>query len=155
MSPMPYWPRAERDRQRMRAAIARKPASGSAMDQALAQIGAAFDEAAAVNDFKLRVERFIRLGPQHAAMRARFGGRAERLSGRGLDAAIAVVERGWRDERKAFQIASALGFGSRLSFEVLHELRLVLRLMRHRKMQKEFDAIVMALCGDTLPLAAE
>ena len=45
--------------------------SGSAMDVALAQIGAAFDEAAAINRFKIRVERYIRLGPRHVAMRAR------------------------------------------------------------------------------------
>jgi hypothetical protein len=155
MTPMPYRPRAERDRQRMRAAVARQAAIGSAMDAALAQIDAAFDEAAAVNDFKLRIERFIRLGPQSAVVSVRFGGRAELLSGRSLDAALAVVERWWRDQRKAFQIASALGFGNRLSLEVLRELRLVLRLMRYKKIEAEFDAIVTALCGDTLPLAAE
>ncbi len=125
------------------------------MDGALAQIGTAFDEAAAVNRFKLRVEHMLRLGPQHAAMGGRFGARATLLYGRGLDAAIAVTERCWRDERKAFQIASALGYGNRLSLEVLRELRLILRLMRYKKMQVEFGALAALLCGESTLLAAE
>jgi len=137
------------------AARAARTATGSALDIALAQIGTAFDEAAAVNDFKLRVERHIRLGPQHPAVRARFGARAERLHGSNLDAAVAAVERWWRDERKAFQIASALGHGNRLSSEILRELRLVLRLMRYRRMHVEFGAIVAAVCDEMIHLAAE
>ncbi len=137
------------------ATIAARAMDGSAMDAALAQIGAAFGAAAAVNDFKLRVERFIRLGPQHAAVRARFGARAALFSGRSLDAAIAVTERCWREERKAFQLASALGYGNRLSLEVLRELRLILRLMRFRGMHAEFGAIVAMLCDETILLAAE
>jgi ATP phosphoribosyltransferase regulatory subunit HisZ len=125
------------------------------MQAALAQIGAAFDEAAIVNGFKLRVERLMRLGPQHAAMRARFGARAALLSGRSLDAAIAAVERWRRDERKAFQIASALGRGSGLSLEVLAELRLMLRLMRFKRMEAEFCAIMAALGDETTAIAAE
>jgi hypothetical protein len=88
-------------------------------------------------------------------MRARFGARTALLSGRSLDAAIAVTERCWRDERKAFQIASALGYGNRLSLEVLRELRLILRLMRYRKMHVEFGALVALLCGESTLLAAE
>jgi hypothetical protein len=148
--------REERESERIRmAAIAARSATGSAMDVALAQIGAAFDEAAAVNGFKLRVEHALRLGPQHDAVRARFGARAALLSGRSLDAAIAVTERWWRDERKAFQIASALGYGNRLSLEVLRELRLILRLMRYKKMQSQFGAMAAALCDETTLLAAE
>jgi hypothetical protein len=153
---MPHRPRAERQLERIRmAASAARAATGSAMDTALAQIVAAFDEAAAVNGFKLRIERLIRLGPQHAAVRARFGQRVEMLSGRTLDAAIALAERWWRDERKAFQVASALGYGNRLSLEVLRELRLVLRLLRFKRMRAEFGAIVAALCDETIALAAE
>ncbi len=115
---MPHGPREERERERIRAAAsATRAAAGSAMDAALAQIGAAFDEAAAINAFKLRVERLLRLGPDDPAVRARFGARAAMLSGRDLGAAIVLVERWWRDERKAFQIASALGCGNRLSLE--------------------------------------
>ena len=44
-----------------------------------------------------------------------------------------IVERWWRDERKAFQIASAFGRGTRLSLDVLSELRLMLRLMRFKQ----------------------
>ena len=125
------------------------------MAVALAQIGAAFDEAATVNAFKIRVERLIRLGPHHPAVRARFGARAAMLFGRGLDPAIAVVERWWRDERKAFQIASALGCATRLSLEILRELRLILRWMRFKKMEADFHAAVAALCDEPVAMAAE
>ena len=115
------------------------------MAVALAQLGAAFDEAATINDFKIRVERLIRLGPCHPAVRARFGARASMVFGRGLDSAAALVDRCWRDERKAFQIASALGCATRLSLEILGELRLILRLMRWKKMHGKFREIVAAL----------
>ncbi len=128
-------PRQQRDSERIRrAAAAARVGPAPAMAVALAQIGAAFDEAATINAYKIRVERLIRLGPCHAAVRARFGARAAMLFGRGLDAAIVLVERWWRNERKAFQIARALGCGTRLSLEVLSELRLILRLMRFKRM---------------------
>jgi hypothetical protein len=157
---MPYRPRAARDRERMAAVAATVRATGgsarnTAMDAALAQIGAALGAPAAVNDFKLRVERFIRLGPQHAAVRARFGARAAMLSGHMLDTAVVYTERWWREERKAFQLASALGYGNGLSLEVLRELRLILRLLRFRGMHAEFSAIVAALYDETTLLAAE
>ena len=56
-----------------------------------------------------------------------------------------VVERWWRDERKAFQIASAFGRGTRLSLEILSELRLILRLLRFKRMDAEYAAIVARL----------
>ena len=97
----------------------------------------------------------IQLGPHHPAVRARFGARACLLFGRDLDAAIAAVERWWRDERKAFQTASALGCATRLSLEVLRELRLMLRLMRCKKMYGEFGEIVSTLWGAPIVAAAE
>jgi hypothetical protein len=148
--------REARESERIRMAARRAQiASGSALDAALKQIGAAFDETAAIFDFKMRVERTLCRGPQHPAVRARFGARAAMLAGVPLDAAAARVERWWRDERKAFQIASALGYGNRLSLEVLRELRLILRLLRRKRMQAEFDAIIAALCDDALAEAAE
>jgi hypothetical protein len=153
---MTHRPRAERDAERLRAATAASGSTNaSAMDRALAQIEAAFGEAAAVNDFKLRVERLFRLGPCHPAVRARFRARAQMLSGCNLAIAAARVERWWRDERRAFQIASALGTGSRLSVEVLSEARLLLRLMRCKRMHAEFPAIIAALHGDVIAEAAE
>ncbi|MFY9894797.1 MAG: hypothetical protein WAK63_11780 [Xanthobacteraceae bacterium] len=128
------------------------------MAVALAQLGTAFDEAATINDFKIRVERLIQLGPYHAAVRARFGARALMVFGRGLDSAVALValvERWWRDERKAFAIASALGCATRLSLEALTELRLILRLMRSKRMHAEFDELIAALCGAPIAAAAE
>jgi hypothetical protein len=153
---MSHGRREARESERIRAAAARaKAASGSSIDAALAQIGTAFDEAATINRFKIKIERYIRLGPGHIAMRARTGARADMLRDCGLDVAIVRVERRWRDERKAFQIASALGYGNRLSLDVLRELRLILRLMRFKKMHVEFGAIVGAVCDDSYAEAAE
>jgi len=149
---MPYRPREWRDRDRARRAAA---TAGSALDAALAGIGAAFDEAAKINALKIRVERQLRLGPLHPAVRARFGARAALLRGRSLDAAIALAERWWRDERRAFVIASALGRGLRLPIEVLQELRLILRLLRFKRMQAQFPAIVAAICDEADAMAAE
>jgi hypothetical protein len=153
---MPYRRRQERDRERARRAAAAAQVLGqSALDVALTEIGAAFDQSAVINDFKIRVERLIRRGPRHPALRARFGARAARLHGRSLDAAIVTVERWWRDERKAFQIASALGGGSRLSLEVLRELRLVLRLMRFKRMEAAYSETLAALGNPPTAIAAE
>jgi len=115
------------------------------MAAALAQIGAAFDRAAVVNGQKMRVERLLRLGPHHPEVRARFGARAQLLHGRSLASALTLVEQWWCAERKAFQIASALGYGNRLSLDVLRELRLILRWLRVKRMEDEFAEIVAAL----------
>ncbi len=122
------------------------------MAAALAQIEAAFGEAAAINGFKIRVDQLVRLAPHHPAVRARFGARAALLLGRDLDAATVLVERWWRDERKAFQIASAFGGATRLSLETLRELRLILRLARFKRMYQEYEAAVVELCE--VPIAA-
>lgn len=153
---MPYRPRNQRDLERARhAADAARAQGRSAVDSTLAQIGAAFDHASSVNTFKLRVERFLRRGPHDLAVRARFGARAELLRGRSFDAAVALTERWWRDERKAFQVASALGRGNRLSLDVLCELRLILRIMRFKRMQANFPYIVAELCNEPTAEAAE
>jgi len=153
-------PRETRDVERARRAAeaARNdPGGGSrpALAAALAQIGAAFDEAAVVNGFKIRVERLIRLGPAHPAVRARFEARAAMLRGRDIDAAIITIDRWWRDERRAFAIASVFGRGSRLSLEILSELRLILRWMRFRRLDAEYKAARAALCDAPLLAAAE
>jgi hypothetical protein len=129
--------------------------AASALTIALAEIRAAFGEAALVDAFKRRVARVIRCGPNDAAVRARFGARAALIRGRGLDAAIITVERWWRTERKAFQIASALGCATRLSLEVLRELRLILRWMRIKKLEADYHAAVAALCDEPVAMAAE
>ena len=60
-----------RDRERaFRAATAARALGQSALDVALTEIGAAFDQAAVINGFKIRVERLIRRGPRHPALRA-------------------------------------------------------------------------------------
>jgi hypothetical protein len=149
-------PRALRDLARIRGAAATAGAGSSeAMTIALAQIAAAFDEAAAINSFKLRVERLIGLRADHPALRARFAARAAMLFGRDLDIAIALVERWWGDERKAFQIASVFGSPTRLSLEVLRELRLILRLLRFKRRYAEYQDVVAALCEVPIAAAAE
>ena len=70
-----------------------------------------------------------------------------------LAGAIRDVERWWREERKAFALASALGYGSRLPIETLRELRLILRLMRCKRMAAQFGTIAAALCEDADPMA--
>jgi hypothetical protein len=155
-SPGAQRPRQERDLERARrAAEAARSGPRPAMAAALAQIGAAFDEAAVINSFKIKVERLIRLGPDHPAVRARFEARAAMLRSRNLDAAIFIVERWWRDERQAFAIAGAFGRGSRLSSELLAELRLILRWMRFKRVDAEYKAARAALCDTPLLAAAE
>jgi hypothetical protein len=154
--PGAYRPRRDRDRARaQRAAEAARSSGAPAMAAALAQIGAAFDEAAVVNGFKIKLERLIRVGPDHPAVRARFEARAAMLHGRSLDAAIVTVERWWRDEQRAFAIACAFGRGTRLSLEILSELRLLLRWLRFKRMENEYRTVLGALCDLPVAIAAE
>jgi hypothetical protein len=125
------------------------------MDVGLAQIGAMFDEASVINAFKLKVERFLQLAPYDPTVRARLGARAQLLRGRSLDEAVALVECWWCSEHKAFQIASALGRGNRLSLDVLAEFRLILRIMRFKRMQAEFSLIAVEMCDEPMAEAAE
>ena len=122
---------------------------------ALAEIGTAFDQAAAINSFKLRIERLIRLGAGDPAVRARFAARAALLAGCDLGGAVVTVERWWREERKALQVASLFGHGSRLSLETLRELRLIVRLLRYQRRQADFHAIMAALSDQPAAIAAE
>jgi hypothetical protein len=131
-----------------------KGVSNSAIDAAVAQITAAFSRAAEISAFKRSVARWLRLGPEHPAVRARFRARAAALPEWQLDAAILEVERWWREERKAFALASALGYGSRLPLETLRELRLILRLMRFKGIGSEFEAIAAAVYEHDIALAA-
>jgi hypothetical protein len=149
-------PRHARETARIRRAAAAARADGlPAMAIALAEIETAFDDAAVISGFKIRVERLLRLPPQHRALRARYGVRAIMLAEYDLDGATVAVERWWRKERKAFQIACALGGGTRLSLDVLSELRLILRLMRRKRMQAEYGTARAALCEAPIRLAAE
>lgn len=152
-------PRTERDRERARhaAEAARVATSGGArpaLAAALAAIEAAFSQAAVVNDLKIAVERHIRRGPGHAAVRARLAARAALLHGRGLDAAIVTVERWRRDEQRAFAIASAFGRGSCLPLQVLDELRLLLRWLRFKRLHADYATALTVLCGNAPALEA-
>jgi hypothetical protein len=152
-------PRAERDFERARsaAAAARATTNGCvarpAHAAALAAIEAAFDQAAVVNDLKIAVERHISRGPEHAAVRARFGARAALLSGSNLEAAVVRIEQWRRDEQRAFAIASAFGRGSRLPLQVLDEFRLLLRWLRFKQMRVTY-ATALAMLNDAPMLEA-
>src|SRR5579863_6019135 len=70
-------PRHARETARIRRAAAAARVNGMpAMAVALAEIETAFDDAAVVSSFKIRVERLLRLPPGHRALRARYGARA-------------------------------------------------------------------------------
>ena len=143
--------RQQRDRERIDAAGARAKAGGaSALDVALAKIDAAFGHSAAINGFKIRVELLLQTDIHHPALRARFGARAEMLAGYDIDAAVQAIERRWRTETKAFAIASALGGGTRLSLDVLRDLRLILRWMRFKRIADSFAVIRSVVNQPTL-----
>ncbi len=135
--------RSGRDMERGRQEAARvRAAGGSALDAAIAQIGTSFDGAAAINSLKLRVLNWIRLGADHEAVRARFGARARMLAGLSLAEATATVERCYREEKRALEVARAFGRGNALSLDVLIELRLMLRLARRTLTNRQFRVIV-------------
>jgi hypothetical protein len=100
-------PRLERDLERAQrvAVVARNTTDDGerpALAAALAALEAAFDRAAIVNDLKIAVERHIRRGAEHPAVRARFVARAALLRTCDLDAAIVTIDRWRRDEQRAF-----------------------------------------------------
>jgi hypothetical protein len=153
---MPQSLRRQRDRDRIRrAGEAVQAHGGSALDIALAKIDTAFDRVATINAFKIRVELLLQTDFHHPALRARFGARAEMLAHRNLAASVQIVERWWRNEQKAFALASAFGGGNRLSLDVLRELRLIQRWMRRKRMEKEFLQAVDTLSRSSVFLAAE
>jgi hypothetical protein len=155
----PHRPRLERDLERaQRAAVAARSTTDNgarpALAAALAALEAAFDRAAAVNDLKIAVERHIRRGAEHPAVRARFVARAALLRTCDLDAAIVTIERWRRDEQRAFALASAFGRGSRLSLQVLDELRLLLRWLRFKRLHAAYANACAELCGNAAMLEA-
>ena len=149
-------PREHRERERIRrVGAAAGKTKATAMAMVLAEIEAAFDHTAAICSFKTRVERLIDLGARHPTVRARFTARAGLLADCDLAGAVVLVEQWWREERKAVQIASLFGHGTRLSLETLRELRLILRLMRFKHREAAFPAIVAVLSERPLSIAAE
>ena len=122
-----------------------------AMEAAQAMIATAFDETAACLDFKERVSAALAMGVAHPANKIRYRARANMLRGKSLDAAIAAVERWYKTERKAFQIASIMGRPPTVSLIINAELRLVLRFFRRKGLANEFPAVVDSLCLPRVP----
>jgi hypothetical protein len=109
----------------------------TAMDRSIADIDRAFSHSSEVVRFKRRIRAILR-EPDHPAVAARYGAWARWLLRCPLATAVTCVDNEWRIERQAFQVASALGRGARLSVEVLAELNLILRWLRFRRMDAEF-----------------
>jgi len=138
----------DRNLDRGRHAGKRARADGvSAVTAAKIAIEAAFDATAAHIDFKARVAARLAMGAADPANKARFGARAERLRGKSLGAATATVERWYKTERKAFQIASLFRRPARLPLTITAELRVMLRLLRRCGMDEQFPALIELLSG--------
>ena len=93
--------------------------------------------------------------------RARSSGRPRPLRGPRGDAARPQPRYGDRHRRalaaqraQAFAIASAFGRGSRLSLEVLNELRLLLRWFRFKRLHADYANVLAALCDAPILIAA-
>jgi len=147
--------RRDRDIQRgRRAQQAALAAGASAMDAAVAAVRTAFDRQHEINALKLTVEWAINRGTGDPLVRARYRQRAKDLHLCNLDKSIVRVERWFREERKAQQTAMAFGGGSRLSLEVLAELRLLLRIIRRSSYRAHYPGIVQLVVGKADQVAA-
>jgi hypothetical protein len=103
---------------------------------------------------KTTVEWAFNRGTGDPLVRARYGNRAQDLHLCNIDLAIRRVERWFREERKKQRKEMAEGRGSRLSLEVLAELRLLLRLIRRSKLREHYPAIVQLVVGEADQVAA-
>jgi hypothetical protein len=138
-------PRKHLDLNRGRiAALKARSRGDSALQAALAAIGATFGDAAVINGLKLRVEDMIKRGPCDQITRARYSGVANMLQNRdcgNIDSSIAVVESFYRYHRKSPKIASFIDSQRRWPLEVLRELRLILRLIRRYRHRTGYDQL--------------
>ena len=131
---------------------------------ALAAINQAFGPGSDTRALKCHCRRVLRF-PDHPRWKARYGRRAAHVaeaiicwrasndlatrcagipprSAPCLHIAINIIERQYRDEKRAVQIAAALGRGNGLSVAVLRELRLLLRFLRAAGMAREFPKLL-------------
>lgn len=106
------------------------PPHSPAMQRALDEIGRRFGPWGVNDSLKRQVRRFMRLGVDHPAVKARYGARAAMLRGVHINLAVALVDGLLRGEQIKFAHQSVIGSPSRLSVQVLTELRLILRFMR-------------------------
>ena len=131
---MTFIPRQDRSELRGdRAAIASRAMGGDIMDATLARIGAEFNGADRINNFKLRCERAIQGTISDQALQARYGARLARLRHLTVAQAYDLVALWFKAEQDALRIPIALGTprATFLSLEILRELRLMLRLARY------------------------
>lgn len=123
------------------AAKAARSAGASAVTAAIAQINATFGPAWVVNRRKLAVDQVIRMGAAHPEVQARYAGRARASGARTLTDALADVEI-WR----AAELQRPQP--SRLSLQVLDELRLILRLLRFRGLAWTYPIVASVVIAD-------
>ena len=107
----------------------------TAMDAICARIDAEFGTASKINSFKLRVERLMLFGPEHAGVRARFGARAAMLRGCNLGAAIIIVKM-WQAQEREMKPSSERS----MSLVILRELALILRFMQISGYAVQFES---------------
>jgi hypothetical protein len=141
----------------MTADILTLPRDKAALDLACAMIVKAFDTSAEIAMFKRRVADFIQLGTGHYAVRARYGRRAKMLRGYSLPGAIYITEQWYRQEQRDCRWAHLYGIPhTRLSLQVLRELRLILRYLRRSKDRNHFAGYIGFIdSGHPLLLDAE
>lgn len=109
-----------------------------AMGRAIAEINAQFSVASEINSFKLRVDGVMLLGARHPGIRVRYKAAADKLTRVPLTSAIRLIDHWYYREYRQLQ----WGDGSRHTFTVLRELRLILRWMRKSGRACQFQTYI-------------
>jgi hypothetical protein len=121
-----------------------------ALQRALDRIEREFSASAEIADFKHRVRSIIHDGTGNPALRARYSIRLQELLGYSIDAACFTVDRWYRDhlaELKRWREVPYAPQPPRITYEILRELRLILRLIRRSKFRGEFQVILWLVLG--------
>jgi hypothetical protein len=135
--------------------VATRPHSARTIEIALAQIAVAFSCAAEINSFKFRVERWLRLGPEHPAVRARFRARTAALPQWQLDAAIREVERWWARGAQGFRARQRARLRLATADRGTPRATADLAVDSFQRDGAEFEAIAAAVYEHDIALAAE
>jgi hypothetical protein len=127
------------------------PGYSPAMDRAEAEITRAFGFPEVA--FKQRVRRFARRGAADPANWARYGARVRLLRNATLEQAAILTDGWYRRERDALRNKYAIGGATRLSVEVLKELRLMVRFARAKRL--DLQPVIADVLGEDRMQAAE
>ena len=113
-----------------------------------------FGQAAVVNDLKIAVERHIRRGPDHLAVRARFAARAGLLTAAASTRPSSRSSAGGGTSSAPLRSRAPSAAAARLPLQVLDELRLLLRWLRFKRLHADYATARAALSGDAPALEA-